>query len=183
MNLSSVLTLYRSYLKGALGTKQDHQKNGTRKITHLFFVDNLKTYAQDLNDAKFQLDLVTTFTRDIGMEFGIDKCAYIYIERGKKKTLGENLTIQGTELKELDHGEQYKYLGQEESVGYNAELNKERVVKEYFKRVRKIWGSELYSNTKLGGKRSHFKPSGLSCDRNAGAKPLVHFSVKVAIFC
>ena len=35
------------------------------------------------------------------------------------------------------------------SVGYNAELNKERVVKEYFKRVRKIWRSELYGNNKV----------------------------------
>ena len=131
-------------LKRGPGYKAGPPKERNTKITHLFFVDDLKTYAQDLNDAKFQLDVVTTFTRDIGMEFGIDKCAYIYIDRGKKKTLGEKFTIQGTELNELEHGEQYKYLGQEESVGYNAELNKERVVKEYFKRVRKIWGSELY---------------------------------------
>ena len=82
------------------------------------------------------------------MEFGVDKCAYIYIERGKKTSLGETLMIQGVELKELEEGDLYKYLGQEESVGYNGKLNKERVTKEYFKRVRKIWKSELYSNNK-----------------------------------
>ena len=59
------------------------------------------------------------------------------------------MTIQGTELNELQHGEQYKYLGQEESVGYDAELNKERVLREYYKRVRKIWKSELYGNNKV----------------------------------
>ena len=37
--------------------------------------------------AKAQLDLITTFTEDIGMELGNDKCAYIYIERGKRNTL------------------------------------------------------------------------------------------------
>ena len=136
-------------LRRGPGYKAGPPKERNTKITHLFFVDDLKTYAQDLQDAKFQLDTVTTFTRDIGMEFGVDKCAYIYIERGKKKTLGQSMSIQGTELQELEHGEQYKYLGQEESVGYNAELNKDRVLKEYFKRVRKIWGSELYGNNKV----------------------------------
>ena len=135
-------------LKRGPGYKAGPPKERNTKITHLFFVDDLKTYAEDLNEAKFQLDLVATFTKDIGMEFGIDKCAYIYIDRGKKASLGEKLTFQGTELKELEHGEQYKYLGQEESVGYDAELNKERVMKEYYKRVRKIWNSELYSNNK-----------------------------------
>ena len=29
-----------------------------------------------------QLDIVTTFSQDIGMKFGEDKCAYLQIERG-----------------------------------------------------------------------------------------------------
>ena len=47
------------------------------KINHLFFVDDLKTYAQDEMSAKLPLDLISKFTKDIGMEFGQDKCAYI----------------------------------------------------------------------------------------------------------
>ena len=36
-------------------------------------------------------------------------------------------------LNELPEGDTYKYLGQDESVGYNGQLNKEKVLKEYYK--------------------------------------------------
>ena len=49
----------------------------------------------------------------------------------------------------LTEEEQYKYLGQNESVGYHQPLNKERVIKEYKRSVRKIWSSELYGNDKV----------------------------------
>ena len=48
----------------------------------------------------------------------------------------------------MENGDQYKYLGQDESIGYDDELNKDRVRKEYFRRIRKIWSSELFSNNK-----------------------------------
>ena len=45
-------------------------------------------------------------------------------------------------LNELSEGGHYKYLGQNEAVGIDGTLNKERVTSEYYKRVRKIWNSE-----------------------------------------
>ena len=64
-------------LKRLPGYKAGPPGQGNTKM-----IDDLKTYAQDITEAKLQLDLVTSFTKDIGMEFGSDKCAYIYIERG-----------------------------------------------------------------------------------------------------
>ena len=43
----------------------------------------------------------------------------------------------------MDEGEYYKYLGQDENISYVRTVNKERVSKEYFARVRKIWKSKL----------------------------------------
>ena len=43
----------------------------------------------------------------------------------------------------MKEGDSYKYLGQDENLGYVRSINKERVVKEYLKQVRKIWESEL----------------------------------------
>lgn len=83
------------------------------------------------------------------MEFGKDKCAYVYINKGKQESLGEKFSICDMELEELENGDHYKYLGQDECVGYDNEINKDRVLKEYFKRVRKIWNSELYANNKV----------------------------------
>lgn len=53
------------------------------------------------------------------------------------------------EIDELEDGDSYKYLGQDECVGYDKTINKERVLKEYFRRIRKIWSSELYANNKI----------------------------------
>ena len=106
--------------------------NRNEEISHLFFVDDLKTFAQDEQHTKLQLDLITTVTNDIGMQSGSDKCAYCNIERGTQKSLGSKFEINGLELNELQHGEFYKYLGQDEAVSINGELNKEKVSTEYY---------------------------------------------------
>ena len=80
-------------------------------ISHLLFVDDLKTYASDKKGAKLKLDLISQFTRDISMQFGSDKCAYLNIERGNQKSLGKFLNLDKTKLTELTEGECYKYLG------------------------------------------------------------------------
>ena len=63
-----------------------------------------------------QLALITIYSSDIGMNLGLDKCAYLYIEGGKQKSLDKNLSINGITIKELKENEKYKYLGQDESV-------------------------------------------------------------------
>ena len=73
-------------------------------MTHLFFVDDLKTFAKNKNEATLHLDLITRFTNDINMKFGLDKCAYIYIERSKRKSLGTKLTVNNIEITELESG-------------------------------------------------------------------------------
>ena len=90
-----------------------------------------------------QLDLITVFTNDIGMEFGADKCAYLRIQKGERSSLGSTFEINGLELSELKEGESYKYLGMDEDIAIIGEINKDKVRSEYFRRVRKIWGSEL----------------------------------------
>ena len=97
----------------------------TTKLTHLFFLDDLKMYSENMNQAKQQLDIVTSFSKDIGMQFGLEKCAYVYIERGKRKQLGENITVNNIAIEELKQDDTYKYLGQDEAVTYNGPLNKE----------------------------------------------------------
>ena len=43
----------------------------------------------------------------------------------------------------------YKYLGCDENIAYRGTLNKEKVIKEYLNRVRKIWSSELHGKKKI----------------------------------
>ena len=55
-----------------------------------------------------------------------------------------NIVIQP--IKERDT---YKYLGQDENINFDGPINKERVTKEYFTRVRKLWTSELSAYNKV----------------------------------
>ena len=57
--------------------------------THLLFVGDLKTYTSSQTFAHKQLDLITQFTNDIGMCFGVDKCAYT-CKRERRKQLAQN---------------------------------------------------------------------------------------------
>ena len=68
--LSFLLSLLPSYNI----TKTNNNKHN---LTHLLFVDDLKTFAKNYKEATLQLNLITQFTKDIGMKFGPDKCAYI----------------------------------------------------------------------------------------------------------
>ena len=121
------------------------------KITNLLFVDDLKTYSNNKDAAMKQLELITQFTNDIGMQFGADKCAYINIEKGQRKQLNTTIEVNGLNIQELKSDESYKYLGMDEDIAYRGELNKERARKEYFRRVKKIWRSELYGKNKVIG--------------------------------
>ena len=51
--------------------------------------------------------------------------------------------MNGLTIKPIEEGESYRYLGQDENISYGGQMNKERVQNEYFKRVKKIWFSEL----------------------------------------
>ena len=117
-------------------------KSRNHTLTHNFFVDDLKLYASSISILKKQLDLVTTFSNDIGMKFGQDKCAYIKTEKGKNTTTTP-IEINGLTIKPIQEGESYRYLGQDENIAYEGTINKERVSKEYPSRVKKIWSSEL----------------------------------------
>ena len=120
----------------------------TTKLTHLFFVNDLKMYSENTDQAKQQLDIVTSFSKDIGMQLGLEKCAYVYIEREKRKQLGENITVNNIAIEELKQDDTCKYLGQDEAVTYNGPLNEERVSTEYLRRVRKVWNSQLNASNK-----------------------------------
>ena len=89
------------------------------------------------------LETVTMFSQDIGMTFGLSKCAYQSIERGKRKAENKPLVVNNLSIEEIEEGDQYKYLGTDESVGIIGPLNEEKVIKEYKLRVKKIWNSEL----------------------------------------
>ena len=59
------------------------------------------------------------------------------------------LRINGLSIKEVEEGDTYRYLGTEEAIGIADTLNKEKVLKEFKRRTKKIWTSELNAKNKI----------------------------------
>ena len=86
---------------------------------------------------------VCVFSEDIGMEFGIEKCAMLVMEKGKiVKSVGIALP-DGNVIKSLQEGESYKYLGILETDKFLEEKMKWNISKEYIRRLRKVLKSKL----------------------------------------
>ena len=107
-------------------------------ITHLFYMDDLKLFAKNDSDLEDLLTIVKDFSDDIGMEFGLDKCAKASFKRGKFcKASNINLDTN-TKIRNLEHDEVYKYLGINEGDGIKHTAMKEKIRKECYRRVQLI---------------------------------------------
>ena len=94
---------------------------------------------------------VCGFSEDLGMEFGIEKCAVLLMEKGKiVKSVGIELP-NGKVIKSLQEGESYKYLGILEADRFLEEKMKLNVLKEFIRRLRKVLKSKLSGGNLVRG--------------------------------
>jgi len=94
---------------------EEHMTKTT--ISHLLYMDDFKLIAKSEEELRKQIQAAKTFSDDIHMDFGLEKCAKIAFKKG---TLihSQNLVIDiNREIQELEQGKTYKYLGTEESEG------------------------------------------------------------------
>ena len=123
------------------------------KLNHLFFMDDLKLYARNENqlDSLIQTAAVRIVSKDIGMKFGIEKCAVLVLKRGRlAQSEGIRLPDETT-IRAMREIEGYKYLGVLEADGMLHDTMKKKIAKEYLRRVRKVAQSKLNGgNLKYG---------------------------------
>ena len=113
------------------------------KVNHLLFMDDLKLYGQNEKQIDTVVNTVRIWSQDIGMEFGIGKCAVLIMKRGVFSR-SEGIQLPNDEvIKNVEEGEGYKYLGILEADGFKNSEMKEKVRKEYFRRIKKILKSKL----------------------------------------
>ena len=89
------------------------------------------------------LTVVKKLSDDIRMEFGLEKCAKATFKRGKLTKTSDLHIDTDTSIRELDQEEAYKYLGINEGDGIQHATMKEKVRKEYYRRVKLVLKSEL----------------------------------------
>ena len=85
------------------------------KINHLLYMDDLKIFAKEEACLDALIQTVRVFSSDIDMEFSIEKCAILIMQRGKVSiSNGIKLPCDHV-IKVLSAEEGYKYLGVLES--------------------------------------------------------------------
>ena len=105
-------------------------------------MDDLKLYGQDDKELDKLLEIVHSFSKDIGMEFGLDKCAKCTIKKGKKTKSPDKEIEEGKFIVDLESDTTYTYLGIEENATLEHKKLSDKVKKDCtYQGERVEWGS------------------------------------------
>lgn len=118
-------------LYSLLNTRSYRYKTGNQIINHLFYMDDLKTYAKNDDDQKGLLTIVKRLSDNFRMAFGLDKCAKAIFKKGKLINTENIETDLDTTIQDLQQEGTYKYLGRDEREGIQHSKMKEKIRREY----------------------------------------------------
>ena len=121
------------------------------KINHLLFINDLKLHSRSEKGLDSLVQTVCVFSEDARMEFGIEKCAMLVMEKGKICKVSWYKLPNGKVIKSLQEGESYKYKGILEADKFLEEKMKLNIWKEYFRRLRKVLKSKLNGGNLVRG--------------------------------
>ena len=106
-------------------------------------MDDLKLYRNSEKETERLTNTTRIFSKDIAMEFGISKCSHVTMKAGKLVSVGGMKLSSGEAIPELESDEGYKYLGILEADDIMHTEMKDKIKKEYYRRVRQLTPSKL----------------------------------------
>ena len=118
------------------------------KLNHLLFMDDLKLFGKNEKQIDSLVTTVHIFSTDIGMEFGLRKCGVVTLKRGKIARC-EGIELPDGELMKEVKQEGYTYLGIVELDKIKENAMKEKIIREYKRRIRLILKSKLNGRNKF----------------------------------
>ena len=119
-------------------------------ISHLLYMDDLKLYGRNSDQLDGLLHTVCTFSDDIRMKFGLDKCAVAHFVNGRLSGHNSGVTVGKMDtINCLEPGQVCKYLGVDESNDIQHSMMRERLRHEYFRRVKVVLRKEVYGLNKI----------------------------------
>lgn len=139
------------------GFKIKANRNTNYTISHLIYMDDIKLYATNKKQLNDLINISDTFSRDIYMEFGMDKCRTLNIEKGKTLN-GDALLPNGEIMRALEKGETYKYLGFQQARLLEHKQAKTKVRELYIQRVRKLLKSQLHAGNLIKAINTYATP-------------------------
>ncbi len=126
-----------------------HSTHQNGPITHLMFVDDLKVYAESGMMLEAAIGVVENVSGAMGVELGLKKCAVAHMVGGKEAVKGGVALKAGREVRELEKGEAYRYLGIQQRFGADLRRTKQGVEREYVGRTRSVWESGICAGRKV----------------------------------
>lgn len=115
-----------------------------RVLTHLLYMDDLKTYASSDEDLEKNIQLIKRFSEDINMTFGLDKCRINVMEKGKwRKHQGVEMGEEAGVIEGMEQDELYKYLGYQQARGIDQKQAKEHLRGNLRQRLKMIMRTKL----------------------------------------
>ena len=104
-----------------------HLKKGGIRINHLMFMDDIKLFGRGTKEIDSFVQTVRIVSGDIRMEFGIEKCALVNIQRGKITRTEGIEPPDGNNIKDI----KYKTPGDEgeDQQGIHKEIESNTKVK------------------------------------------------------
>ena len=106
-------------------------------------MDDLKLLGRNENNLKNEMKIVQTISKHINMNFGLEKCVRICLKRGSVQSKMHIGSTFENDIKELDPRKAYNYLGIEESFDIQHKNEKEKLKKEYLRRLRLVFGNRI----------------------------------------
>ena len=113
-----------------------------QQLTHLLYVDDLKTYHKTPTKEMVETRRIKRMFNDIGLEWGLDKCATITVSKGKIVS-AENLILnENACINVLQEKDPCKFLGKLENFAQLDDDVFDQVSKD-LKRLNVIWSSNI----------------------------------------
>ncbi|XP_064076354.1 uncharacterized protein LOC135194637 [Vanessa tameamea] len=113
-------------------------------VSHLMYMDDIKLFSKSVKEMKEMIKITAQFSKDINMNFGLDKCKTLTIKKGK--LIEKNYEIsEEINISEMLEGDLYKYLGILQAKDINHSKLKQDLTTEYIKRVNQLCKKHLYS--------------------------------------
>ena len=119
------------------------------KTNHLLYIDYFKLYGKSYDQIETLVETVHMVSKDIDMEFGIEKCGMLLLKRGKVvSSEGGSLPDGQVMMKELDDTG-YKYVGILEYDKVKEKKMKDVLAAEYKRRIKLVLKSKLNAKNKI----------------------------------
>ena len=115
------------------------------------YIDGIKLFLKNEKELETLIHAVRIYSQDIGMEFGIEKCAMLVMKSGKRH-MTDGMELQNHDrIRTLEEKQTYEYLGIFEAETTKQVQMKNTIQKEYLRRTRKLLETKLSSRNLIKG--------------------------------